>query len=741
MLEPVISFAQWSMTLIRSLVFLLLALFALPAFAQEAAPAPTASSDQVAQELIDILENDAARAALIERLRQAAPAEGAEDTVPELTDLSIARQLAEYTRSVAEGASSTVRALGSILVNFQHAFSGTLNADYDALRQQMLTLLIVAGGLFGSFFLLRLIGNALLARMVSRAGARTGLSRIGLVVAATLIDAATVLTAWALGYVLALQAGTLAGGQMGINQSLLLNAFLLVELSKLAIRIILAPRFTVLRLLPVSDGNAAYWSFWAARILSLLGYTFMFVAPLLAAAISPAAAAAAQVLVMATAVIIGIIIILQNKDGVRLWLAELSARRSHDGLGRLLAAIGQHWHLLAITYLLAVLIVWFANPEEALPFMLGATIQSIIAIVVGSLIVGFISRFVRVGLRLPDDVRQRLPLLETRLHAFVPGVMTVVRWLVIAGVVIAIGEAWELFNFVEWIASDDGLNIAGAVVSAALIVLVAIILHVVVSSWVEYRLSVTVGKVPTAREKTLLNLFKNAFTVALVIFSLMLALAQIGVNIAPLLAGAGVVGLAIGFGAQKLVQDIITGIFIQFENVMNEGDVVAVGDKSGVVEKLTIRSVTIRDLGGTVHLIPFSSVDQVSNMVRGFSFHLAEIGVAYDSDIEEVKRAMHDAFEQLMQTDHKDEILDDLDMQGIIGFAASSVTIRARIKTLPGKHWAIGRKYNELLKTIFKERGIEIPYPHITYVQGGEARGSGRELRKLEEAKAIPEAE
>jgi small-conductance mechanosensitive channel len=255
-----------------------------------------------------------------------------------------------------------------------------------------------------------------------------------------------------------------------------------------------------------------------------------------------------------------------------------------------LAAVGQHWHVLAITYLLALLVVWFANPDEALPFMLGATLQSLIAIAVGSLVAGFIGRFVNVGLRLPSDVSQRLPLLETRLQAFVPAVMAVVRWVVIATVVIAVGQAWALFDFASWIASEEGLAVAGSIVSAALIVLVAIVLYVVVASWVEYRLNASSGKVPTSREKTLLNLFKNAFTIALVIFGAMLALAQIGVNIAPLLAGAGVVGLAIGFGAQKLVQDIITGIFIQFENIMNEGDAVEVAGRSGVVEKLTIRS-------------------------------------------------------------------------------------------------------------------------------------------------------
>jgi len=378
---------------------------------------------------------------------------------------------------------------------------------------------------------------------------------------------------------------------------------------------------------------------------------------------------------------------------------------------------------LAITYLLALLVVWFANPDQALPFMLGATLQSLIAIVVGSLIVGFISRFVSVGLKLPGDVSQRLPLLESRLKAFVPAVMAVVRWVVIAGVIIAIGQAWALFDFAGWIGSDEGLAVAGSIVSAALIILIAIILHVVVASWVEYRLSANTGRMPTPREKTLLNLFKNAFTVALVIFGMMLALAQIGVNIAPLLAGAGVVGLAIGFGAQKLVQDIITGIFIQFENVMNEGDVVEAAGKSGVVEKLTIRSVTIRDMSGTVHLIPFSSVDQVSNMMRGFSFYVSEVEIAYDSDIEGAKQAMRDAFAKVMENpEYRDVILDDLDLQGLIAITPQSVSLRSRIKTLAGKQWGAGRFYSETLMRLFTERGIETPTPKMRYLQGKNER-------------------
>lgn len=696
-------------------LFLILTILLLigPVQAQQAEPAAT-SADQ----LIRILEDDAARTELIERLRQAAPGDAGPKVPSSVSDLSVARQLAEYTRNVAEGASATVRSFGSALGNFQTLFNGGVNADGDVLRNLAINLSIVIGGLIGSFLILRLLGNALVRRIAADVAGRSLLRRLSLLIVVGIIEAGTILIAWAFGYVLALNTGVNPTGQMGINQSLLLNAFLVVETSKLLVRLVLMPRNGSLRILPVNDENAAYWSFWFARLVSLLGYTFMFVSPMLNGVVSTAAGSAVQVLVMATFITIAIIVVLQNKGDIRNWLTDVSERRGNDGTGRLLAAFGHHWHVLAIAYLLTLLVVWFANPESALPFMLGATIQSLVAIAIGTLIVGFIGRFVTAGLSLPAEVRERLPLLETRLRAFVPGVMTIVRWLVIFGVLIAIGQVWGLFDFAGWIASDEGLAVAGSVVSAALILLVAIVLHVVVASWVEYRLNNRVGRVPTPREKTLLNLFKNAFTIALAIFALMLALAQIGVNIAPLLAGAGVVGLAIGFGAQKLVQDIITGIFIQFENVMNEGDVVEVAGRSGTVEKLTIRSVTIRDMSGTIHLIPFSSVDQVSNMVRGFSFYVADVEVAYDNDIEAVKQAMRDAFAVVMASEHKAVILDDLDPPVLVAFTQTSMKLRARIKTLAGKQWGAGRLYSETVWRLFAERGIDKPTPRVSYVPG-----------------------
>lgn len=688
--------------------------------AETPAAAEASPSDASIDELVRILENDQSRTALIERLKQTEAATPV--AVEPAADMSIVRQLAEYTRAAAQGASKTFVSIGGAFNTIQRGLGGTNAAELRAFMDVAVNVVLVGVALFGSFLVLR-IGVLWLDRHLARRAEGKGwVHRIVSAAISMVIDGVSVLLAWGLGYVAAISLVGATPGQMGINQSLLLNAFLLVEITKMVVRVVLAPRFKPLRLLPVGDDNAAYWSFWLSRIISLIGYTFLFVSPLVAANLDPALSSALQVLVMATAVTIGIIIVLQNRDDVRAWLTRLAARRDNDGYGQLLLLIGRYWHVLAIVYLITLLVVWFANPEQALPFMLGATVQSLIAVLVGVVIVGFISRFVGAGLHLPPDITQRLPLLETRLHTFVPTVMQIVRWIVIFGVVLAIAQVWALFDFVGWIGSEAGQQVAGSVISAGVIVLVCIVLQVVVASWVEYRLNPNFGKPPTAREKTLFNLFKNAFNIALIVFGSMLALAQIGVNIAPLLAGAGVIGLAIGFGAQKLVQDIITGIFIQFENVMNEGDVVEAAGKSGVVEKLTIRSVTIRDMSGTVHLIPFSSVDQVSNMVRGYSFYVAEFEVSRDGDIEHVKQTMRDAFSQVMDSEHKDVILDELDLQGLIAITPQSMSLRARIKTLAGKQWGPGRLYSELVMRLFDERGIATPTTRVSYISDRKGR-------------------
>jgi small conductance mechanosensitive channel len=187
------------------------------------------------------------------------------------------------------------------------------------------------------------------------------------------------------------------------------------------------------------------------------------------------------------------------------------------------------------------------------------------------------------------------------------------------------------------------------------------------------------------------------------------------------------------------VQDIITGLFIQLENAINVGDVVTVAGITGSVEKLTIRSVSLRDLDGTFHIVPFSSVDMVSNFMRGYAFHVAVIGVAYREDVDVAKRLMHEAFD-LLKADREfaRSIIGPLEWHGVIAFGPNSVDLRARIRTRPGAQWAVGRAYNAMVKRQFDENGVQIPFPQQTIWFGDEQPSSGARRLKGEAAAETP---
>jgi small-conductance mechanosensitive channel len=335
----------------------------------------------------------------------------------------------------------------------------------------------------------------------------------------------------------------------------------------------------------------------------------------------------------------------------------------------------------------------------------------------------------RHGVVLPAKVTERFPALEMRLNTFVPQALFVLRLIVVLAVSVYALQVIGMIDYSTW-AAGGGSEVILQVATVLIILLVAFILWLILSSWVEYRLNPAFGRPATARETTLLTLLRNATTIAILVITLMVALSELGLNIAPLLASAGVLGLAIGFGAQKMVQDIITGVFIQFENAINVGDVVTTGGITGAVEKLTVRSVSLRDLNGVYHIIPFSSVDMVSNFTREFSYHVADMGIAYRENIDEARDAMFEGFEELKaDPDEGANIIGDFEWFGVESLGDSAVVMRARIKTLPGKQWGVGRAYNGIMKKIFDARGIEIPFPHQTVYFGENKDGSTTSLR------------
>lgn len=226
------------------------------------------------------------------------------------------------------------------------------------------------------------------------------------------------------------------------------------------------------------------------------------------------------------------------------------------------------------------------------------------------------------------------------------------------------------------------------------------------------------------RVDTLSSVMRWVLRAGILAVSVVMILGQVGVQIGPIIAAAGVLGLAVGFGAQNLVQDVISGFFMLLEDQVRVGDVVQLGDKSGLVEKITLRMVILRDLSGNVHYVRNGKIDVVTNMTKEFSYYVFDIGVAYGEDVDEVTRVMNEVGADLQKDPaFKDDVLEKIEVFGLDRFADSAVVVKARIKTKPIQQWRVAREFNRRLKKRFDELGIEIPFPHVTLYAGKSKRG------------------
>jgi small conductance mechanosensitive channel len=216
------------------------------------------------------------------------------------------------------------------------------------------------------------------------------------------------------------------------------------------------------------------------------------------------------------------------------------------------------------------------------------------------------------------------------------------------------------------------------------------------------------------RVRTLGTLIYNTVGILVGGAALLMVLRELRVDIVPLLTGAGILGLAVGFGAQSLVKDVISGFFLILENQVRVGDVANINGTGGAVEGITLRTITLRDLNGTVHVFPNGSINTLANLSKDFSYAVLDVGVAYTEDVDRVFEVMTGVGETLRaDATLRASILEPLEILGVEAFADSAVMIRARIKTLPLKQWAVAREYRRRLKRAFDEAGIVIPFPQM----------------------------
>ncbi|MFQ5875031.1 MAG: mechanosensitive ion channel family protein, partial [Dehalococcoidia bacterium] len=196
-------------------------------------------------------------------------------------------------------------------------------------------------------------------------------------------------------------------------------------------------------------------------------------------------------------------------------------------------------------------------------------------------------------------------------------------------------------------------------------------------------------------------------------------LGQLGLQIGPILAGVGIIGLAVGFGAQSLVKDVINGFFLLLENRYRVGDVIRAAGVAGRVESITLRVTTLRDLEGRVHVIPNGQIETLTNFTKDWSRALLDIGVAYKEDVDEVMAVLREVSEELRQDEgFKEFIVEPLTILGVEAFGDSEVTIRMFFTTQPLKQWDVAREFRRRVKKAFDEQGIEIPFPHRTIYMG-----------------------
>ena len=503
-----------------------------------------------------------------------------------------------------------------------------------------------------------------------------------------------------------------------------MRAFVAIELLKIGIRTVFYPRYPGLRLLPCTDAAAIYWNRWFATLLHLLGYGYLVAFPLIKINLSPSLGMVFSALLALSAFIYGMVVVIRQRSAVRLALRHYAEETNSVIFAGALRVFSSIWHLLAIAYFLMLFVLNLLSGEKELPYVLRATSYTILWVCGGLLLSALMTQYIHREIRFKPETARRLPGLAKRLNFYVPLGLRFLRFGMIWLVCFSLLDAWSVIDLNAWAASPRGLLLVSKFWNIFIILAVALITWLISVVFIERYLSAEIS----VRTQTLLSLFRSAWAVIIFASTAIMILTEIGINIGPLIAGAGVFGLAVGFGAQTLVKDVITGIFFQIENAINTGDIVTVDGITGRAEQVGIRSVGIRDSSGTYHLIPFSNVTRVSNYMRGHANHIAEYGIAYRENIDEAMEQLRAAFNELVKGEMKRYILEPINIQGVSQLADSAVMLRVSIKTTPGDQWVVGRAYNRLVKMYFDAAGIEMPFPTMEIYFGQDKDGSAPPL-------------
>ncbi|MGT2453206.1 mechanosensitive ion channel family protein [Cupriavidus basilensis] len=391
----------------------------------------------------------------------------------------------------------------------------------------------------------------------------------------------------------------------------------------------------------------------------------------------------------------------------------LAFRQEHPAVMDLLRLVGSTWHLPVLAVVVASVAGTVLATGHA-DIFLRRTVGSVALFVAALLLTLITGRSPKAAHRAPRFRDRQRSVYLARFGRFAVALVRVVIWFAYFELA---SRIWgiSLLSLIE--STPVAKRIGEAVFSVTSTVLLSWLLWLLIDTAITQTLTPAYGRgqEPSLRAKTILPLVRNALFVALLVITLIVVLANLGVNVTPLLAGAGVVGLAIGFGAQSLVQDLITGLFIVVEDSIAIGDSVELPDHAGTVEAMTIRTVKLRDGKGALHVLPYSQIKAIKNMSRGYAYAVFNIGVAYGSDLDRAIELIRETGNEVARDfRYARNLLSGLDILGLDRFDPGGSVVLAQFKTRPLTQAEITRAFNLRLKRKFDQHGISMATQRVT---------------------------
>jgi len=470
-----------------------------------------------------------------------------------------------------------------------------------------------------------------------------------------------------------------------------------------------------LSLLIIGGETAAYIEIWVRRIatVGVFGIAIANVALLLG--LYRAGYEALVRLMMLTVHLMVVVVILQCRrfvaDGIR-------SARGTGMLAMVQNRVADLWHYVAAGAVLAMWAVWALNVRNGYALLLQYFIGTATVVMLGRLIsvvvLGAMDRVFRIN---PEFLR-RFPALEARANRYLPFLRRTVSGIIMIISFVALLEVWGVNAIVWFYGSQVGGRLLSAILTIAVAAAAATAIWEFSNALIDRHLSHLTRDghyIRAARLRTFLPMLRTTLFSVIVTVVVLTALSEIGVSVAPLLAGAGIIGIAIGFGSQKLVQDVITGLFLLLENAVQVGDFVTVSALSGVVENLSIRTIRLRAADGAVHIIPFSAVTSVTNTSRGIGNASVTANIAYKEDVDRASQVLKDIAAEIRRDPaYKYLIRNELELWGVDKVDGSMTSIVGQIQCTDSGRWPVQREFNRRMKLRFQELGIEIARPTQT---------------------------